>query len=64
MLVVMQEGASESQTEAVIGAEVPPWPADDYDSLYVLRLGQHNAANPISFTHDHEGLNGLSADCP
>ncbi|MBW0000458.1 MAG: histidine phosphatase family protein [Verrucomicrobia bacterium] len=46
------------------GAEVPPWPADDYDSLYVLRIDRHNAANPISFTHDHEGLDGLSADCP
>jgi hypothetical protein len=46
------------------GAEVPPWPADDYDSLYVLRLDRHNASNPISFTQDHEGLNGLSADCP
>jgi hypothetical protein len=45
-------------------AEVPPWPADDYDSLYVLRLDRHNAAKPISFTYDHEGLDGLSADCP
>lgn len=45
-------------------AEVPPWPDDDYDSLYVLRLDRHNATKPISFTHDHEGLNGLSADCP
>jgi hypothetical protein len=45
-------------------AEVPPWPANDYDSLYVIRLDRHNDAKPISFTHDHEGLDGLSADCP
>lgn len=45
-------------------AEVPPWPGDDYDSLYVLRLDRHNSAKPISFTHDYEGLNGSSADCP
>lgn len=46
------------------GAEVPPWPAGDYDSLFVLRIDRHNAASPISFTHDHEGLDGLSADYP
>jgi hypothetical protein len=45
-------------------AEVPPWPADDYDSLYVLRIDRHDPAKAISFTHDHEGLDGLSADCP
>jgi broad specificity phosphatase PhoE len=45
-------------------AEVPPWPADDFDSLYVLRFDRHNAAKPVSFTHNHEGLDGLSADCP
>lgn len=45
-------------------AEVPPWPADDYDSLYVLRIDQRSTGKAISFTHDHEGLDGLSADCP
>ena len=45
--------------------EVPSWPGGDYDSLYVLRLEQRAAApQAITFTHDHEGLEDLSDDCP
>jgi hypothetical protein len=45
-------------------AEVPEWPGDDYDSLYVLRLSDTGAKKWISFSHDHEGLTHLSPDCP
>jgi hypothetical protein len=45
-------------------SEVPPWPDNDYDSLYVLHLDRHATGKVISFTHEHEGLDGLSAGCP
>jgi hypothetical protein len=42
--------------------QVPDWPEDDYDRIYVLR---HNSdTNSISFSLDHENLNDLSKDCP
>jgi hypothetical protein len=44
-------------------AEVPNWPDDDYDSLYVLRISDTGAKKLISFSHDHEGLTQLSPDC-
>jgi hypothetical protein len=50
------------------GAEdaVPPWPADDFDSLYVLRLTRRAGGAPaITFASRPEGLNGrLPATCP
>jgi hypothetical protein len=45
-------------------AEVPNWPDDDYDSLFVLRISDTGAKKSISFSHDHEGLTQLSPDCP
>ncbi|HEY0792791.1 MAG TPA: hypothetical protein VGD78_17135 [Chthoniobacterales bacterium] len=46
-------------------ADVPPWPGSDYDRIYVLRLDRRSTPNPtITFTVDHEGLDGLSTDCP
>jgi len=45
-------------------ADVPEWPGDDYDSLYVLRISDAGAKKWISFSHDHEGLTHLSPDCP
>jgi hypothetical protein len=44
--------------------EVPEWPGDDYDSLYVLRISDTGGKKSISFSHDHEGLTHLSSDCP
>jgi hypothetical protein len=43
---------------------VPAWPDDDYDSIYVLKLSRHDGKPAVSFTHDHEGLNGRSSSCP
>src|SRR6516165_9349239 len=45
-------------------ADVPDWPTDDYDSLYVLQISDTGAKKVISFSHDHEGLTHLSRDCP
>jgi hypothetical protein len=45
-------------------AEVPEWPGDDYDSLYVLRISDTGGKKSISFSHDHEALTQLSSDCP
>lgn len=45
-------------------AQVPDWKEADYDSLYVLRIRGYEPFRSISFTHDHEALNNLSADCP
>jgi hypothetical protein len=43
-------------------AQVPDWPNDDYDRIYVLRL--NSGTNSISFSLDHENLNDLSKECP
>ena len=44
-------------------AEVPNWPDDDYDSLFVLRISDTGTKKSISFSHDQEGLTHLSPDC-
>ena len=44
---------------------VPGWPADDYDSLYVIRISRRpDGTATAQFTHDYQGLNGLPATCP
>ncbi len=44
---------------------VPDWQADDFDSIFVLRLrDEPQGKKSITFEHDHEGLNGLSRDYP
>jgi hypothetical protein len=43
-------------------AQVPNWPEDDYDRIYVLRL--NSGTNGISFSLDQENLNDLSTKCP
>jgi hypothetical protein len=40
---------------------VPDWDADDFDSISLVRLP---VAGPARFELDHEGLNGLSTQCP
>lgn len=45
--------------------DVPEWASDDFDSIFVLRLhNEPQGRRSIAFEHDHEGLNGLSGDCP
>jgi hypothetical protein len=45
-------------------AQVPAWPDGDYDSIFVFKITASQGQKSISFTVDHEGLNGLSDQCP
>jgi hypothetical protein len=45
-------------------ARIPSWPNDEYDMIFVFKITTENGRNSISFTADHEGLNGLSDTCP
>jgi hypothetical protein len=45
-------------------AQVPSWPDDEYDMIFVFKIVTENGQNTISFAVDHEGLNGLSDTCP
>ena len=45
------------------GITVPIWPSTDFDSLYVVRLTNNAGVITAQFTHDFEGLNGLSTSC-
>nr|AWN00224.1 hypothetical protein [uncultured organism] len=46
-------------------ADIPKWPGDDYDSLYVVKLIR-TVGHPIKavFTHEQEGLNHESKNMP
>jgi hypothetical protein len=45
-------------------AQVPAWPGDDYDTIFVFKITHHNGQDTLAFTVDHEGLNNLSDACP
>lgn len=45
-------------------ATVPDWKGDDFDSIYVVRIQSRPDGKRVTFQHDHEGLDGLSTDCP
>jgi broad specificity phosphatase PhoE len=45
-------------------ADVPTWPSSDFDSVYVVRIDWSADAPRATFSHDHEGLDGRSTDCP
>ena len=44
--------------------DVPDWPKDDYDSIFVVRIHSEGGKRTVTFAHEQEGLNGLSVDCP
>lgn len=44
-------------------AEVPDWGDADFDSIYVVRVAGQDKDRHATFTHENEGLNGLSANC-
>lgn len=46
------------------GVTVPAWTYGDYDSLYVVRIVHSANGTTASFSHEYEGLNGLSTSCP
>jgi hypothetical protein len=44
---------------------VPPWPAADFDSIYVFQLTRHDGKPHLDFRIDHENLDSsLSDTCP
>jgi hypothetical protein len=43
--------------------QVPDWPADDYDTIFVIKITRKQGQQSVAFTTDHEGLNNLSTDC-
>jgi hypothetical protein len=43
--------------------QVPAWPANDYDTIFVIKITRNQGHESVAFTVDHEGLNGLSTDC-
>jgi hypothetical protein len=47
-------------------SQVPPWPSDDFDTMYVFQIIRVAGAAPtMTFAVQQEGLSGnLSAACP
>jgi hypothetical protein len=45
-------------------AQVPAWPSDDYDSIFLVKIARSGAGASVAFTIDHEGLDHLSDTCP
>jgi len=45
-------------------AKVPAWPGTDFDTIFVFKITRDNGKESVEFIIDHEGLNGLSDDCP
>jgi len=43
---------------------VPDWQADDFDSIYVVKLTQTDAGTTVTFDQRREGLDGQPAVCP
>ena len=44
--------------------EVPAWPGNDFDTIFVFKIIRDGSHNSIKFTIDHEGLNNQSDECP
>lgn len=43
---------------------VPNWNKDDYDSIYIIKIGGTREAANATFTKEREGLDGLPDVCP
>lgn len=44
--------------------EVPSWPGNDYDTIFLIKITHTDGHESVVFTVDHEGLNNLSDKCP
>jgi len=45
-------------------ADVPHWEQTDFDSVYVIRVSDgEKGSRRVTFSHEQEGLNGLSESC-
>ncbi len=40
--------------------QVPEWPAEDFDSIYVLRIRTDHGKRSVTFEREQEGLDGVS----
>lgn len=45
-------------------AQVPSWPDNDYDTIFVFKITHQFGKDTLAFSVDHEGLNNLSDTCP
>jgi hypothetical protein len=45
-------------------AQVPAWPSQDYDSIFVIRITRSGPGKSVAFNIDHEGPGHLSDTCP
>ena len=45
-------------------AQVPGWPGDDFDTIFLIKITRTGGGSTAAFTVDHENLNGLADDCP
>jgi hypothetical protein len=45
-------------------AQVPAWPGDDYDTIFLVKITRSENGDAVTFTIDHENLNNLSDACP
>jgi hypothetical protein len=43
--------------------QVPAWPANDFDTIFVIKITRNQGQKTVAFRIDHEGLNDLSFDC-
>jgi hypothetical protein len=44
--------------------QVPSWPGNDYDTIFIVKITRAGGRETVAFTIDHEGLNHLSDACP
>lgn len=44
--------------------QIPAWPDNDYDSLYVITIDWNNRIPVVHFQHEYEGLNNQNTTCP
>jgi len=51
------------KTEGGNPDEIPAWPGNDFDSIFILTLHRHASSNKVVFTHQNEHLNDVSDVC-
>ena len=44
--------------------QVPDWPGDDFDSIFVLHIRTDRGKRTVAFSHEQEGLDGMPMTCP
>ena len=45
-------------------AQVPAWPANDFDTIFLIKITRSGTGTSVAFSIDHEGLDNLSDVCP